>query len=492
MLGLDFWTAASLLTLALVLTFLADWLVAHLQKQPLWLDRGLTRFAEDWLARLVWVALLFAGLAIGVRYLERVENSVAGYFLLILMALLLSLARAALFRRTLWREQRVPAARQFPGWRDLLRTAIYILAGLVLLLGLAGLAGQRLHWPAIAVLALGALLPDLDSQASLLGQALPFLSRPLENRLGHRQAWHTPAVAASLALLGLPLLLGGWQVWIALPLGFVTHLLVDLWRPPGVMILWPVRRTYCQAPGAPLAEPGGHAQYWVAALLSLAAILLGLVVGVGQEPPPPLVTPSFEQTLERYYALRGRTLVYAGVQGTWQASGRRMSGTFEVLNAVGSSFILLDRYTRAVFSAGRSAENDLYLNSISLQTGDTVRVKPAEIRLEDTSLADTLPLLYELQAEPGLQHIYISGDVLLPQDAPGLPIGYSQTSLRRIQELAPGHYSLRYLTAAELISLAMVHVDTADLLLVGTYVVPPSGPTVTPLPAQSAAEKGAP
>jgi len=233
----------------------------------------------------------------------------------------------------------------------------------------------------------------------------------------------------------------------------------------------------------PLSEPGGRAERWLAALLGLAGILLALVVGVGAEPPPPIVVPSYEQTLERYYAQRGRTLIFASVQGTWQSSGRRMAGTFEVLNAVGPSFILLDRYTGQVFSAGHAADDNLYLNSIGLQTGEEVRVKPAEIRLADEPLANALPVLYQMQAEPGLQHIYVSGDLVLGAGSPALRADLRQTSLRRIQQLESGHYNLRYLTAAELIALAGgLQVEMADLLAVGTYAVPGSGPTVTPLP----------
>ena len=43
-------------------------------------------------------------------------------------------------------------------------------------------------------------------------------------------------------------------------------------------------------------------------------------------------------------------------------------------------------------------------------------------------------------------------------------MGYDQTSLRKVTDgEGPGHYVLRYLTAAELIELANVPVSTAEL-----------------------------
>lgn len=497
MLGIDLWVQAGLLAFALAVTLLADWLVARLQDESLWPDRRLLRLFDDWLSRLVWVALMFAWAAIAVRYLERAGNPLPGYALAALAAFLLSLVRAILYRRTVQptgQGGRFQVTGQRPGWRDLLHGAIYVLAALVLLLLLIWIAGQRLQWLALFILVLGALLPDLDNQASLLGRALPFLSRPLQDALGTRQAWHTPAVAAGLAVLGLPLLaVGGWQAWIALPLGFLAHLLVDLFSPRGIMLLWPLSRVRHTLLGGPLAEPGGRVERWLAAALGLAGLLLALVVGVGAEPPPPIVVPSYEQTLDRYYGLRGRNQVFANVQGTWQPSGRRMAGTFEVLNAVGPSYILLDRYTGQVFSAGRAADDNLYLNGISLQTGEEVRVKPAEIRLAGEPLANALPVLYQMQAEPGVQHIYVSGELMLAAGSPAPPVDLDRTSLRHVRQLAEGHYALQYLTAAEFIAMVgAVQVEAADLLVVGTYTAAPSGPTATPLPLPTGGGEVAP
>jgi len=497
MLGIDLWVQAGLLAFALAVTLLAEWLVARSQDESLWPDRRLLRLFDDWLSRLVWVALMFAWAAIAVRYLERAGNPLPGYVLAALAAFLLSLVRAVLYRRTVQppgQGGRLQVTGQRPGWRDFLHGAIYVLVALVLLLLLIWIAGQRLQWLALFILVLGALLPDLDNQASLLGRALPFLSRPLQDTLGTRQAWHTPAVAAGLAILGLPLLaVGGWQAWIALPLGFLAHLLVDLFSPRGIMLLWPLSRSRHTLLGGPLAEPGGRVERWLSAVLGLAGLLLALVVGVGAEPPPPIVVPSYEQTLDRYYGLRGRSQVFANVQGTWQASGRRMAGAFEVLNAVGPSYILLDRYTGQVFSAGRAADDNLYLNGISLQTGEEVRVKPAEIRLAGEPLANALPVLYQMQAEPGVQHIYVSGELMLAVGSPAPPVELDRTSLRRVRQLAEGHYALQYLTAAEFIAMAgAVEAEAADLLVVGTYTVAAGGPTATPLPLPAGGEEVAP
>jgi hypothetical protein len=191
--------------------------------------------------------------------------------------------------------------------------------------------------------------------------------------------------------------------------------------------------------------------------------------------------------------LRGRTLVFADVEGTWQATGRRVTDRFEILNAAGESMIMLDRYTGWVFTAGQGADDNLYLNRITVRQGTAANIKPVQVQLRDQLLGDSLPTIYQMQPEPGLQHIFASGDIVVSTSSvldPGLVPDYSQTQQRRILHQGEGHYSLRYLTASDLIALADVRVETADLVIVATYASPPVGPTATPLPEAPPAEAG--
>jgi hypothetical protein len=226
--------------------------------------------------------------------------------------------------------------------------------------------------------------------------------------------------------------------------------------------------------------------------LAVAAGLLLLVVDLGPAPAPAAPAPTFAQSLDHYYALRGRTLVFADVEGTWQATGRRVRARFEILNAAGESLILLDRYTGQVFSAGRGGEDNVYLNSIRVVQGASASIRPVELHLQGELLGEAASILYQMQQEPGVQHIYVSGDLILSPPAAGTPwplqADYDQLGLRHIEALGDGHFRLSYLTAAELIALAEVPVQTADLVLVATYAQPATGPTATPLPPLPAGE----
>jgi hypothetical protein len=193
--------------------------------------------------------------------------------------------------------------------------------------------------------------------------------------------------------------------------------------------------------------------------------------------------------------MRGRTQVFANLEGSWQASGRRLQGRYEVLNAVGSTLVLLDRYDGTVFTAGRQPEDNVYVSSLSLSQGAQVRVKAVELQLHDENLARALVPLYQMQQEAGLQHIYVSGELILEGESPGimeLQEQWSRFRLPMVQPVEPGHYELQYLTAAGLIGLANTGIESANLVIVATYVSPADGPTATPLPSPAALSTGEP
>lgn len=502
MFGVSGWHAFGLAIYSIATTLLTICLAARLwgrgQTAPAWSAWGIA-------SNLLWSTLLFLVSIIAARYIQRMDSALLGYAIYGPAGFLLSLARA---RLRLHAARGRVASGDSP-WRklsspQLLHGLAYLLLALILFLLAAWMAGR----PAIPVLLVplfvGALLPDLDAPNSLVGRLLPAVSHPLASRLGSKQAWHTPAAGILLALLVAPLSLLLHRALVgsfALFLGYAAHLLLDLLQPQGIMLLWPLnQRRFC-FPGAPLRILGGSTgERRLLGGMAIVALVLLLLVGLGPEPAPaPVPALTYEQTLDRYHELRGRYLVFASVQGTWQTSGLRLSGRFEVLSTTGDSYVLLDRYTRRIFTAGQSPQDHVYLNSITLQAGSQVQIKPVEIQVRDQPLSAGLAVLYEMQREPGLVRIYVFGELVVRADPTGggpeelARVEHRLTNVPRIEaEQQSGHYRLQYLTAADLIGLANTEVQTADLLVVATCSSPPAGPTATPLPLVPGSVEAAP
>jgi membrane-bound metal-dependent hydrolase YbcI (DUF457 family) len=480
------WILFGLLVFSVAVTLVTSWLVRHWRGSP---APGLT--APTVLAGLLWVAVVFAAGLVAARYAERMKIPVMGYLLFGALACALSLVRAVLYVRASSQGRARPEATWNQAAGRIAHTLRYLLWSAVCFLALSWLA-QRYAEPILFIpLAFGALLPDLDTPDSLLGRLLPFLSRRLSARAGHLQEWHSLGAAALVGAVTAPLILVvGTPSWAAIVFGFVLHLALDLLGPGGVMLAWPLSRKRYSIPGRLGAAGTEASDRRLTLVLAAGTLFLLLAVDLGQPPPAPTPAPPYEEILEQYYSLRGRNQVVAAVEGTWQATGRRIRDRFEILNGVGDSLIMLDRFTGKVFSAGRGAGDNLYLNSIRLEPGSPVKVQAVEVQLNDQTLAAALPAIYEMEREPGLQHIYVSGDLVLPpareEDGPPLPLSYAQTSLRQIQAKDPAdgsnRYSLQYLGASEFIELASVEAQIADLVIVATYTDPAAGPTPTALP----------
>jgi len=484
------WIVGILLAFSVAVVLIANWLSGGLRKPRLPSAISLGNITSL-ISNLLWIAIIFTAGVIATRYIERISNTALGYLVFGLVAFLLSWVRAILYQRA--REQKeIQSVHDTRSWFDfLVHNVIYLLFAGVVYLFLALILRRSADPVLFIAVCFGALLPDLDSRDSLLGRLLPFLSRRVQASFGYRGGWHSLATGAVIAVLSVPLIpIAGVQAWYWLSLGFCSHILLDLLSPQGVMLFWPVTHTRYNIFRGFVDSIGSPAEHRLAAALAVVFVLLATMVDIGRPSPIAAPAPSYEETLQRYYSMRGNNLMYAFVEGSWQATGLRMSGWLEILNAADESFIMLDRYDGDIFTAGRSVGDNLYLNRITLRTGPSVRIKPVEIHLQNQVLREALPVLYEMQREPGLEHIYISGDVIVSVlqgvISPTLQVDYSQTRLQLIQSPRLGHYIFRYLTAGELIELADLRVETADLVIVATYTAPVEGPTVTPLPSPPA------
>lgn len=83
--------------------------------------------------------------------------------------------------------------------------------------------------PSLAItvgVAVGSLLPDIDSKESLVGRYIPVIPTVLK----HRTITHTLWLVAALAIICPPI-----------AVGVATHLLLDVLNPEGLQPLWPAK-----------------------------------------------------------------------------------------------------------------------------------------------------------------------------------------------------------------------------------------------------------
>lgn len=125
----------------------------------------------------------------------------------------------------------------------------------------------------IACAGIGALLPDIDSIHSKVGRALLPVSATIQLLLGHRGVFHS---------LLLPILLfGSFKIFLPiytvyyLPLfvGYISHIVLDMFTPEGVPLLWPLSKHF----SIPLVQTGGIIERLL--FLGLSILTAGVFLG---------------------------------------------------------------------------------------------------------------------------------------------------------------------------------------------------------------------
>jgi inner membrane protein len=248
----------------------------------------------------------------------------------------------------------------------------------------------------LIVVAAGALLPDVDVSTSFVGRSVRPLSKWLEARFGHRQEVHSIWAVLVVAGLAWPLRFipgVGVEMWLALLVGWCSHLILDLLNPAGIAFLLPLSNARVHLLGGKVRQNEPSEKILLVVLVLAVAGALW-VSGVGTSQLLHAVLPVPDLARESYRDWEGRYRVYADIDGTWQdGTHRRVEGRHEVLGLRGQDFTLRDPESEAEFVAGRSVNAEVYLNRgrPSPRPADRPRPHPRPHRRPSPSVSPTSP-----------------------------------------------------------------------------------------------------
>jgi len=136
----------------------------------------------------------------------------------------------------------------------------HIVLGVACAITASSMGYVPLTFASLGAAALGSLAPDLDTERSLLGCRMVWLSRPISRLFGHRTVTHS---------LFVPLLTGGVlthylgvgglrSAWGAFLIGYISHILADL-MTGGCWALYPLSRNRVSL--WPYAKTGSMREY---------------------------------------------------------------------------------------------------------------------------------------------------------------------------------------------------------------------------------------
>ena len=222
--------------------------------------------------------------------------------------------------------------------------AIYGPAVALIILAVFGVEAS-FHWTVIFCALLGSVLPDIDHPTSTIGRLVPWISKPIERRFGHRSITHSAlgtVVAAIVFLLIVSISITVMQKGVlgfipdilrltaAFTLGYVSHIVLDMLTPRGVELLWPNPNRHVLFKDKLQVETASKGELPVAAL---GLVLLVLAFPLSQYGPMTafrwmLATP--EAAIQEFKSTTTRTFVE--FDGIWTATKTPIHATAEVLD----------------------------------------------------------------------------------------------------------------------------------------------------------------
>jgi len=287
------------------------------------------------------------------------------------------------------------------------------------------------------VIAIASVLPDVDTAASFVGRAFPFLSKRIERKFGHRTLTHSAAFVASLGILLSPLYLLVPDAYVCLLIGYASHPFLDTMTVHGVKLFYPFSSVKCvfplevNNPHRYRLQTGSKMDKALGLLFFVGCIPTFLIAHQGYERFIRSTQKNIESAVRDYNEFSKTNFVFAEVTAYNMMTKERVEGVFEIVGTLNQNTVLFKGTDKALHSLGKEYDAEYVAERIICRKGD-----PAEtiVRLVDMSnqlLAQMLTYL-ELHFETHIFGALSSSDPFsVPQESKAFsPIAGSFNNIR--------------------------------------------------------------
>jgi inner membrane protein len=258
----------------------------------------------------------------------------------------------------------------------------------LLLLTTTGVALNVLN---AVVIAIASILPDVDTAASFVGRAFPFLSKRIERKFGHRTLTHSTVFVAGLAILISPLYLFAPDIYVCLLIGYASHPFLDTMTVHGVKLFYPFSTVKCvfplevNNPHRYRLQTGSKMDKALSLLFFIGCIPTFLIAHQGYERFIRSTQKNIESAVRDYNEFSKDHFVFAELVAYNMMTKERIAGTFEIIGTLNPTTILFRGKDRALHSLGREYEAEYVAERIICRKGD-----PAETIVRSVDMSNQL------------------------------------------------------------------------------------------------------
>ena len=266
--------------------------------------------------------------------------------------------------------------------------------------------GHALTPDVVAGLAIGALLPDVDTTASGLGKFVKPVSSLIERKFGHRTITHSLLGAAFFQLLALPFWFWNPRVFWFILLGTLSHIMLDTANVIGVPLLYPSRlqfwlvtnRAYRMPYGSPLEGTLTVSCFFIAALLYPTS-----GEGFDKQFHRFMGTPS--GVVSDYLDWRDSNEVFAVVDGFNTETQEKIHGRYRVVDAIGKEGVIVEDDAGDALGMGLARGAQVSVFNVFAERGSPVKAREYRLEVAGRTIGDVLGSL------PRARHIWITANL---------------------------------------------------------------------------------
>jgi inner membrane protein len=265
------------------------------------------------------------------------------------------------------------------------------------------------------VAAAGSLLPDIDVSSSWTGRLLPFISKPIEHKFGHRTITHSFVIIIFFIMSSfiLSLFTIHSSLFTALTIGYSSHIIIDCTTVQGVKILYPFSMRNAVFPLDTLSPYDYRIKVGTSGDIILGFIFLFLTLPVAYlslnsyQKTVREVQRDIDSAVRQYNELTKDFIVFARIQqGTNTATHQQVKGDFMIIAAEKPDLLII-RTPQGPLSVGKNQFlNDIFTDDILAVPRFKARTMIQSIDVQNQSLAT---IRYPYQTADSL--IFFSGDI---------------------------------------------------------------------------------
>jgi len=262
------------------------------------------------------------------------------------------------------------------------------------------------------VIAFAAVLPDIDTAASIIGKICPFISKPLERRFGHRTLTHSMMMIFIIALAGIPILILKQDIYICSVIGYASHPLLDTATVNGVKLFYPFSKVKCvfpmemNHPHSYRLQTGSKTDLMLSIIFFLVCFPLLFIASQGYERFIRSTQQNIEAAVRDYNEYSKDYLVFAEVQAYDMFTKRPLIGTFEIIGALNPQTLIFKGQDGHLHTLGKNFQADYVAEKVLCQKGN-----PAYAAIRNIDLSNQILLQMFLMIDTTEEN-YFFGDLV--------------------------------------------------------------------------------